>query len=140
MFKEMNHPLLGCGKLAQNECLLVLDIPNATVVTGKTKDAICEIIQSAPEDDIVLTVPYDALTLTWKINAEQNKTAYNVHRIRSKEVLVDYLHCAAGYPVKRTWIAAIKNGFYSTWPGLTAELVSRYLPDDTEEIAAGHLD
>ena len=80
--------------------------------------------------------------MTWKINAEQqcpNKIAYNVHQIRSKEVLVDYLHRAAGYLVKRKWIAAIKNGFYSTWPGLTAELVSKYLPDETQEVASGHL-
>jgi hypothetical protein len=31
----------------------------------------------------------------------------------------DYLHRAAGHPVKKTWLAAIKAGEYATWPGLS---------------------
>ena len=65
--------------------------------------------------------------------------AYNLHRIRSKAVLVDYLHWAAGYPPKKTWLAAIKQGFYATWPGLTEELIRKHLPDVSEETAAGHM-
>ena len=34
---------------------------------------------------------------------------------------------------------AIKDGFFATWPGLTFELVSKYLPANTEETDAGHL-
>ena len=30
-------------------------------------------------------------------------------------------------------------GFFATWPGLTYELVSKFLPADIEETAAGHL-
>lgn len=41
--------------------------------------------------------------------------------------------------MKKTWLQAIKNGFFSTWPGLTYELVQKYLPQDIEETAAGHL-
>ena len=37
--------------------------------------------------------------------------------------LVTYLHAAAGYPVKQTWIRAIEQGHYMWWPGLTAEQV-----------------
>jgi hypothetical protein len=64
--------------------------------------------------------------------------ANNVHRLRTKEQLCDYLHRAAGHPVKKTWLAAIKAGEYATWPGLTYELVSSHLYD-TEETAMGHL-
>ena len=59
-----------------------------------------------------------------KLPYRHDKTAHNVHRMRSKEVLVDFLHRCAGYPMKKTWMAAIKKGFYATWPGVTAELVS----------------
>ena len=41
--------------------------------------------------------------------------------------------------LKKTWIEAIKNGHYATWPGLTPELVAKHLPDTSEETAAGHL-
>jgi hypothetical protein len=59
--------------------------------------------------------------------------ANNVHRLRTKEQLCDYLHRVAGHPVRKTWLAAIKAGEYATWPGLTYELVSiellaRHLP------------
>jgi hypothetical protein len=63
--------------------------------------------------------------------------ANNIHRLRTKEQLCDYLHQAAGHPVKKTWLAAIKAGEYATWPGLTYELVSNHLYD-TEETAMGH--
>ena len=41
--------------------------------------------------------------------------------------------------MKKTWLQAIRWGFYATQPGLTYKLVSKFLPDDTEETAAGHL-
>jgi hypothetical protein len=52
--------------------------------------------------------------------------------------LITFYHAAAGYPVKSTWIAAIANGHYNSWPGLTADRVRRHL---TEPIATvkGHL-
>ena len=76
-----------------------------------------------------MTVPFDRSTLTWKIDADGKakplvNVVHNVYRIRSKEVLCDYLHQAAGYTMKKTWLAAIKEGFFTIWPGLTYELVS----------------
>ena len=41
--------------------------------------------------------------------------------------------------MKKTWLQAIKAGFFATWPGLSYQLVSKFLPDDNEETAAGHL-
>ena len=34
---------------------------------------------------------------------------------------------------------AIKDGFFTIWPGLTYKLVSKFLPETSEETAAGHL-
>ena len=42
--------------------------------------------------------------------------------------LVQYLHAACFSPVRSTFIKAIKNNHFSTWPGLTAELVLKNLP------------
>ena len=49
-----------------------------------------------------------------------------------------YLHAAAGFPVKSTWLAAIKAGNYASWPGLTYANASKYCPDSTETLK-GHL-
>jgi hypothetical protein len=53
--------------------------------------------------------------------------------------LVRFLHAAAGSPVPSTWIRAIQAGHYATWPGLTPELVRKYLPP-SPATAKGHLD
>ena len=58
--------------------------------------------------------------------AEAAKRAYD---LPSTPALIEFLHAAAGYPVKSTWLAAIKAGNYTTWPGLTYELAAKYCPD-----------
>jgi hypothetical protein len=42
--------------------------------------------------------------------------------------VIRYLHAAAGFPTKDTWIKAITNGNYVTWPGLTVEHGQETLP------------
>ncbi len=51
---------------------------------------------------------------------------------------IKYLHAAAGYPVKDTWIAAINAGNYNTWPGLSAQAVRRHFPE-LDETQKGHM-
>ena len=65
----------------------------------------------------------------------RNARAYDLPSIPH---LIAYLHAAAGYPVKSTWLAAIKRGAYASWPGLTPRLVARYCPD-AHETYHGHM-
>ena len=46
----------------------------------------------------------------------------------TKRELVCFHHATCFYPVKSIWIKAIRNGNYATFPGLTPELVQKYLP------------
>ena len=48
-----------------------------------------------------------------------------------------YYQRAAFSPVPTTFITAINNGNFSTWPVLTAELISKYLPKSLTT-AKGH--
>ena len=48
--------------------------------------------------------------------------------------LVRYLHGAAGFLTKRTWLNAIKADRFDTWPGLNYYNASTYLPQATETI------
>eukprot|EP00804_Cyclotella_cryptica_P014588 CCRYP_020642-RA/>CCRYP_020642-RA protein AED:0.50 eAED:0.40 QI:0/0/0/1/0/0/2/0/231 len=43
----------------------------------------------------------------------------NVYELPSIEQSIRYLHAAAGFPTKSTWLAAIRKGNYSTWPLIT---------------------
>ena len=148
IFNDMHSPLLSGGVfVTEGDCTLVFGRENAHILKGKTGEVVKAIMKQAEKtnsDDIVMTVPFDEKTLTWKTDGTGKakplfNIASNVHKIRSKEVLCDYLHRAAGYPVKKTWLQAIKDGFFTTWPGLTYELVAKFLPEYSEETAAGHL-
>lgn len=48
------------------------------------------------------------------------------HRTASDRIA--FLHGAAGFPVLATWLHAIRQGLYTTWPGLTPAIVKRHLP------------
>jgi len=65
-------------------------------------------------------------------------SAYSAYDLPSVEALVRYLHAAAGFPVKSTWLKAIKAGNFASWPGLTFENASKYCPT-AEETILGHL-
>ena len=54
-----------------------------------------------------------------------------------KEIVVFY-HAAAGWPVKKTWIAAIQLNAYASWPGLNEYMVCRHL-EVQEPTVIGHL-
>ena len=55
----------------------------------------------------------------------------------TKPDLAMYYHRANFSPVPTTFITAINNGNFSTWPGLTAELISKHLPKSLTT-AKGH--
>ena len=62
-------------------------------------------------------------------NMEVAATAYNLPSIAQ---MIWYLHAAAGFPAKDTWIKAINSGNYKTWPGITAKAVCKHFPESIE--------
>ena len=68
------------------------------------------------------------------IKSSNTETAANVHSLPSTAAAIRYLHAAAGYPVKETWIKAIKRGHYVSWPGLTVDAVNKHFPDAVKHI------
>ena len=61
-----------------------------------------------------------------------------IQKNETKSNLINFLHAACFVPVKSTWLKAIKNNHFATWPGLTPTLVWKHLiPSIT--MAKGHL-
>ena len=56
----------------------------------------------------------------------------------SMGALVGFYHACAGFPVKHTWLKAIKAGNFNSLPGLTYANAACYCPDANETIK-GHL-
>ena len=77
-------------------------------------------------------VPLESRTSPQELLRSQPPPVRNVCKLRTKPELVRYYHAAAGFPTKPTWIAAIKNGHYKTWPGLNQKDVAKYFPNSTE--------
>ena len=65
-------------------------------------------------------------------------TANNAYAMSSVKALFRFLHTAAGFPVKSTWLVAIRAGNYATWPGLTYKNTKTYHPT-TRETLKGHM-
>ena len=65
---------------------------------------------------------------------EQGKVMIN----KSKADLCTFLHLAMWSPCTSTLIYAIKNNFLSTWPGLTKQLVQKFL-QESEATVKGHI-
>ena len=62
-------------------------------------------------------------------NALKNTSLSNsIFSMTAKADLAIYYYQAAWSPVPATFISAIKNGYFATWPGLTASLISKHLP------------
>ncbi len=61
----------------------------------------------------------------------------NVYKLKTQPELVRYYHARAGFPTKPTWIAAIKNKQFTSWPGLTTKVVVKHFPE-LEETTKGH--
>ena len=53
----------------------------------------------------------------------------NVYELKTKPELVRYYHAAAGFPTKPSWLAAIRNSHYRTWPCLDATIAAKYFPE-----------
>jgi hypothetical protein len=63
---------------------------------------------------------------------ETNQVQCNhAHDNSNKKDLINYLHAVCFSPVKSTWITAIKNRNFSSWPGLTEHAVEKHLSKST---------
>ena len=68
----------------------------------------------------------------------ETDTIFNVYKLPSIEQSIRYLHAAAGFPTKSTWLKAIRCGNFSTWPLINVKNVNKHFPE-SEETQNGHM-
>ena len=73
-------------------------------------------------------------TLQLQHNANHVNTNSN-----TLQELACFYHAACFSPVKSSWLQAITNGHFATWPQLTPTLIKKHLPPSVASIT-GHLD
>ncbi len=60
-----------------------------------------------------------------------------MYELKTQPELVRYYHAVAGFQTKPTWLKAIKNIQFASWPGLAADAVNCHYPD-SKETPKGH--
>jgi hypothetical protein len=108
------------GQLCDNECSVTFTQDHVTIArNGKN----------------VMYGSRDPKSRLWRVDLKQ-KIAPNIsqcnhaHDNNNQKDLIN--------PVKSTWIKAIKNGNFSSWPGLNEQNMEKYLSKSTAT-AKGHL-
>lgn len=90
-------------------------------------------------NEVLMQGNCDSPTGLWTLPLkETHASANSAYQTTTQADHVQFLHACAGYPVPSTWIDAINRGQYTTWPGLTSNLVMKHLPKSDATIK-GHL-
>ena len=63
---------------------------------------------------------------------------HNLYELPSIEPTIRYLHGAAGFPTKASWLKAICKGNYLSWPLINVKKVAEYFPE-SKETQKGHM-
>jgi hypothetical protein len=66
-----------------------------------------------------------------------SEAIYNVYELKMQPELVRYHHASARFPTKPTWLKAIKNKQFASWPGLTTSPVNCHNPN-SNKLQKGH--
>ncbi|KAL7515343.1 hypothetical protein ACHAXN_013496 [Cyclotella atomus] len=70
---------------------------------------------------------------------EKLRQANSVYDLPSIEQAIKWMHAVCGYPVKSTWIKAVKAGNFVGWPLLTEKNIAKYYLE-ADETPKGHID
>jgi hypothetical protein len=124
-----DHALLSVGLLCDHGCQVHFTETDVTVFHQR----------------VPFIIGYRASNGLWKVdlapkaNNLANAATAVVPASSNLSDLLRYLHACCFSPTKSTWIRAIRNGHFTTWPGVTVANVSKLLPDSVAT-ALGHLD
>jgi|APFre7841882793_1041355.scaffolds.fasta_scaffold02758_3 hypothetical protein len=147
--------LLRLGKLCDADCtahlnkhnLVVQDHLGKTILHGKQEptgaclwrvNIASPLPNPAPAPTPLPVLPPTQAPTPAQTKANRLKAHTRAYDLPSVPALIAYLHGTAGYPVKSSWLAAIKRGAYTSWPGLTYMLAARYCPE-ADETLRGHM-
>ena len=142
-------PLLSLGQLADSGYTFQGDHKHMMLTRPDHKNLCATRYPSSGMYLMYLTNPYSSpppLTVpiittlqacSTRFNKGTKYLANNAFAMVTKPDLGMYYHCTAFSPDPTKFISAINNGNFSTWPGLTAELISKHRPKSLAT-AKGH--
>jgi hypothetical protein len=125
------HSLLSVGKMCDSGCAVTFTATKVTVINGES--AILSGMRD--KESSMWCVPLEP-DIPLEIGREHS--AHNVYEQKSIQDNITYLHSCCFSPVSDTWLNAIQNGHFATWPSVTVENVRKYLPK-SDATSKGHM-
>jgi hypothetical protein len=123
----VHNSLISVGQLCDNECSITFTQDQVTVSKNEKN---------------VMYGSRDPKSRLWRVNLKHKfepeiVQCNHAHDNNNQKDLINYLHAACFSPVKSTWIKAIKNGNFSTWPALNEHAVEKQLSKSTSVNTSG---
>jgi hypothetical protein len=119
----VHNSLISVGKLYDNGCNVTFTQEQVTV---------------SRNGECVMYGSQDPRSCLWRVDLKQKFETKQVqvhcnhaYDNSNQKDLINYLHAACFSPVKSTWITAIKNGHFTSCPGLTEHAVEKHLSKST---------
>ena len=137
IFTGLQKPLISIGNLCDNNCIAVFYEKRVTIYDKKT-------IQIFMQGHRYPKTTLYMINMTAQMRAMKEEhipdtlRANRVYDTKSKQELTLFYYAACFSPTKLTFVDAIKINAFSSWPGITVELVNNYLPR-TEATIKGHI-
>ena len=146
-FKDFTSSLMSVGKIADDGAISVFTKDGVTVYKEEDVLITCKgepILIGVRDMHGRYRIPLVQQQGQWqprrptKRQRKFLRQANSVYDLPSTEQAIKWMHAVCGYPVKSTWLKAVKAGNYVGWPMLTENNVKKYYPE-TIETAKGHL-
>jgi hypothetical protein len=146
-FHDFPQSLMSVGKVSDDGTLSIFTKDGVSVHREEDVLITCKgapILIGVRDDHGRYRIPLTQHKGTWqpRIPSKRAKQvlqqANSVYDLPSTEQAIKWMHAVCGYPVKSTWLKAIKAGNFSGWPLLTETNVKKYYPESTET-PKGHL-
>ena len=116
--KLQSASLISLGQLCDDNCDINLNKTSIRVFKNKQK-----ILQGKRNpNDRLWDIPIPV-----SIEPKQHSMAVIIQKSKTKQDLIKFYHAACFSPSIPTFYKAVKNGNFQSWPGLTPELIIKYL-------------
>ena len=146
-FNDFPQSLMSVGKVSDDGTISIFTKDGVSVHREEDVLITCKgapILIGVRDDHGRYRIPLTQHKGTWQPRKPSKRAkqvlqqANSVYDLPSTEQAIKWMHAVCGYPVKSTWIKAIKAGNFVGWPLLTEANVKKYYPDTTET-PKGHL-
>ena len=135
VFPDIKTPLLSIGKFCDDDKIAIFTKEKCLILNDITK---LKRIEQLINLNTILEGKRNHTTKLWNINLESAHQSNSVYHCTKLGDTIEYHHRSLFSPVQSTWIQAIKNGNFTSWPNLTTDNVTKYLRPSIAS-AKGHI-